>query len=179
MACVCLHELSKYREYTIPRWLWVIYCIDSSTYAIIYTNLAMAHVFEQPRKLPVSLIKSNTYSSKHCNFLCLHAAQNNWRIAHPSRVTITLKHNENLVVLNEFTLFSLGVIFNFTGGVAGVIRARDAPLEDYEKQRSESKIGLLLLGNFIVLFCEVAYTIFLEVHKMREANAATANRRNV
>lgn len=54
IAGVCINELLKHKEFTVPRWLWVIYCIDASTYFIIYFSIAMTHVFEKARRLPVS-----------------------------------------------------------------------------------------------------------------------------
>ncbi|XP_076545360.1 uncharacterized protein LOC117604568 isoform X2 [Osmia lignaria lignaria] len=101
LACICLYELSKYSEYMIPKWLWIIYCIDSFTYAIVYFSIAMTHVFEKPRKV------------------------------------------------SEFTYFSLGVIFNFIGGIAGIERGRSGDSENNE-HRNELKIGLLLLGNMLL-----------------------------
>ncbi|OAD53147.1 hypothetical protein WN48_10777 [Eufriesea mexicana] len=56
LASVCTNELLKHKEYAIPRWLWVIYCIDTSMYCIIYCCIGMTHVFEKPRRLPSACI---------------------------------------------------------------------------------------------------------------------------
>ncbi|CAL7933102.1 unnamed protein product [Xylocopa violacea] len=113
-ASICVRELTKYNEYTIPRWLWIIYCIDSATYFLIYLFIATTHVFEKPRRLP------------------------------------------------EFTYFSLGVIFHLIGAIAGIVRSRYEEPDDSDVTRSELKIGLLLMGNFVVLFCESAHIAYTE-----------------
>ncbi|CAK9816972.1 hypothetical protein ANTQUA_LOCUS9185 [Anthophora quadrimaculata] len=120
IAGVCLHELTKYNEYSIPRWLWIIYCIDASTYSIIYFCFALAHIFEKPR------------------------------------------------ILLEFTYFSLGAIFHLIGGIAGITRARYESPDDSKVPRSELKIGLLLMGNFIILFCEAAHIAYTEYPKLKQ-----------
>ncbi|CAL7933101.1 unnamed protein product [Xylocopa violacea] len=130
-ASICVRELTKYNEYTIPRWLWIIYCIDSATYFLIYLFIATTHVFEKPRRLPVSCTSFTKITTSNC-------------------------------IDEEFTYFSLGVIFHLIGAIAGIVRSRYEEPDDSDVTRSELKIGLLLMGNFVVLFCESAHIAYTE-----------------
>ncbi|CAK9802126.1 hypothetical protein ANTPLA_LOCUS3090 [Anthophora plagiata] len=68
----------------------------------------------------------------------------------------------------EFTYFTLGAIFHLIGGIAGITRARYESSDDSDVPRSELKIGLLLMGNFIVLFCEAAHIAYTEYPKLKQ-----------
>lgn len=116
---MCVNELLKRKEFTVPRWLWVIYCVDASTYFIIYFSIAMTHVFEKARRLP------------------------------------------------EFTFFALGVLLHLTGAIAGLTRSQLDDSDNSEVPRNELKIGLLLLANCVILFCEAAYIAYTEYPKMK------------
>ncbi|XP_043801171.1 uncharacterized protein LOC122719448 isoform X2 [Apis laboriosa] len=125
IAGVCIYELLKHKEYMIPRWLWVIYCIDSCTYSIVYISIGFTQMFEKSRKLP------------------------------------------------ELIYFTIGVVFHLIGGISGIMRASYIEdIDEVDPTRSEFKIGILLLANFVVLFCEAAYLGYAEFSKKKESTAS-------
>ncbi|KAI4498596.1 hypothetical protein M0802_006302 [Mischocyttarus mexicanus] len=51
LVCVCMNILSECEEYSIPMWLWIIYSINSMTYAIILLVLSLAHIFQKNKSV--------------------------------------------------------------------------------------------------------------------------------
>lgn len=69
--------------------------------------------------------------------------------------------------------FTIGVVFHLIGGISGIIRASYIEdIDELDATRSEFKIGVLLLANFVVLFCEAAYLGYAEFSKKNESTAS-------
>ncbi|XP_035725402.1 uncharacterized protein LOC118443059 [Vespa mandarinia] len=46
-----MNILSKCQEHSVPMWLWIIYSINSMTYAIILLVLSLAHIFQKKKNV--------------------------------------------------------------------------------------------------------------------------------
>ncbi|KAH0546287.1 hypothetical protein KQX54_007889 [Cotesia glomerata] len=47
MVCVSFSIMSQYYSYEIPTWLWIVYCIGSTTYLLITMVIIMSYVFHE------------------------------------------------------------------------------------------------------------------------------------